>query len=175
MIQTINRTKKDRGFTIVELLVVIVVIGILAAITIVSYTGVTTRAKNAQAASNAAAAQSVAEAINADTGSYPATAAAFALGSTSTRLPSGMSVVPGLAGTVGTDFTGQPASIATLWGTTIVAANFPNTVTWACYLTCTTPTGGRITYYDFSNATQSTTVVFVGAAKTNTVFVAPAT
>jgi general secretion pathway protein G len=32
------------GFTIVELLVVIVVIGILAAITIVSYTGITAKA-----------------------------------------------------------------------------------------------------------------------------------
>src|SRR5680860_1181216 len=35
---------KNRGFTIVELLVVIVVIGILAAITIVSYTGVSQKA-----------------------------------------------------------------------------------------------------------------------------------
>ena len=35
---------KNRGFTIVELLVVIVVIGILAAITIVSYTGISQRA-----------------------------------------------------------------------------------------------------------------------------------
>jgi len=33
-----------RGFTIVELLVVIVVIGILAAITVVAYTGVTQKA-----------------------------------------------------------------------------------------------------------------------------------
>lgn len=39
---------KNRGFTIVELLIVIVVIGILAAITIVSFNGVSTRAKNTQ-------------------------------------------------------------------------------------------------------------------------------
>jgi type IV pilus assembly protein PilA len=39
---------KNRGFTIVELLVVIVVIGILAAITIVSYAGITARANASQ-------------------------------------------------------------------------------------------------------------------------------
>lgn len=39
--------KKARGFTIVELLIVIVVIGILASITIVAYNGVTQRARNA--------------------------------------------------------------------------------------------------------------------------------
>lgn len=38
---------RNSGFTIVELLVVIVIIGVLAAITIVSYIGVTTRATNA--------------------------------------------------------------------------------------------------------------------------------
>ncbi|HZJ34804.1 MAG TPA: prepilin-type N-terminal cleavage/methylation domain-containing protein, partial [Candidatus Angelobacter sp.] len=39
--------QKTNGFTIVELLVVIVVIGILAAITIVSYTGISQKAKEA--------------------------------------------------------------------------------------------------------------------------------
>lgn len=41
------RNVTNKGFTIVELLIVIVVIGILAAITIVSFNGVTNRAKTA--------------------------------------------------------------------------------------------------------------------------------
>lgn len=42
----INRYQK--GFTIVELLIVIVIIGILAALIIVSYNGIQQRAKNNQ-------------------------------------------------------------------------------------------------------------------------------
>lgn len=42
-----NSVKRTEGFTIVELLIVIVVIAILAAITIVSYNGITNRAKSA--------------------------------------------------------------------------------------------------------------------------------
>lgn len=48
-----ERRGSDHGFTIVELLIVVVVIAILAAITIVAYNGITNRAK-ASAASSAA-------------------------------------------------------------------------------------------------------------------------
>lgn len=52
----ISRTTSGaKGFTIVELLIVIVVIGILAAITIVAFNGVQTRAKNTQVISGAKA------------------------------------------------------------------------------------------------------------------------
>lgn len=47
-----NKTKS--GFTIVELLIVIVVIGILAAITIVAYNGIQSRARDAQRANDTA-------------------------------------------------------------------------------------------------------------------------
>jgi prepilin-type N-terminal cleavage/methylation domain-containing protein len=52
-----NKVKQgaNRGFTIVELLIVIVVIGILAAITIVAYTGITSQASKNTANSNAKA------------------------------------------------------------------------------------------------------------------------
>ena len=45
---TIRRKSRTAGFTIVELLIVIVVIGILAAITIATYNGIQTRAENSK-------------------------------------------------------------------------------------------------------------------------------
>ncbi len=69
-----TRLQAERGFTIVELLIVIVVIGILAAITIVSYNGVTARANTASSQSAVSAVASKAEAYAADvanTTGYP--------------------------------------------------------------------------------------------------------
>jgi len=73
MVQKNIRIKeKESGFTIVELLVVIVVIAILAAITIISYAGVSARANTSSAQSAANAFIQKAEAYNADTTSgYP--------------------------------------------------------------------------------------------------------
>lgn len=60
-----------QGFTIVELLIVIVVIAILAAISIVAYTGIQDRAHNTAAASDASAFAKKLELIKAKTGRYP--------------------------------------------------------------------------------------------------------
>ena len=57
-----NRVKLDKGFTIVELLMVIVIVGILAALVITAYNGIQQRANNA---SRISAARQVVEAIKA--------------------------------------------------------------------------------------------------------------
>ncbi len=65
---------KQTGFTIVELLIVIVVIGILAAIVIVAYNGVQTRATNGSKISELKAWQKIFETYRAQVGNYPAMA-----------------------------------------------------------------------------------------------------
>lgn len=64
---------RSSGFTIVELLIVIVVIGILAAIVIVAYTGVQARAEKSKMVAAASSAVKVLSAYKAVNGSYPST------------------------------------------------------------------------------------------------------
>lgn len=66
---------KQRGFTIVELLLVIVVIAILSAIVIVAYNGVQLRARQAKAQSDISNVQKLVETHKAFNGTYPVTAA----------------------------------------------------------------------------------------------------
>jgi len=63
--------KQQKGFTIVELLIVIVVIGILAAITIVAYNGFQQRAKNAQTAQALTAWIKALQLYKVDNGAWP--------------------------------------------------------------------------------------------------------
>jgi prepilin-type N-terminal cleavage/methylation domain-containing protein len=100
MLNNIKTVQKERGFTIVELLIVIVVIGILAAITIVAYGNITTRANANAAKANASNVAKVAEAYNANESSastgYPSLAQLTAYGGTAgniSRIPTGVTVV----------------------------------------------------------------------------------
>ncbi len=157
MVERLKRAKvKQSGFTIVELLIVIVVIGILAAITIVAYSGITARANGAKAQTNGANTQKVAEAMNADNGYYPATAASFATGSTSVKEPTGITVVPD-----------------NLTTTPINSTNGLTTVAYACLTTCTNSTGGRITWWNFGASTPAVNYIYVGAGSSTGTFVAP--
>ncbi|PID30332.1 hypothetical protein CR973_02935 [Candidatus Saccharibacteria bacterium] len=63
--------KNKKGFTIVELLIVIVVIGILATLVIVTFTGMQQKARNTQRQTDINAIQSHVEAFYAQNGFYP--------------------------------------------------------------------------------------------------------
>jgi prepilin-type N-terminal cleavage/methylation domain-containing protein len=161
-------SEKQSGFTIVELLIVIVVIGILAAITIVSYSGITARANATKAQTNGANSQKVAEAYNADNNIYPATAALLNAGSTSVKMPSGVTAVP------------DTGSATTPWASSWVGSGAAGTstdgltrVSYACLTTCTNSTGGRISYWDFVGSAVK--YIYVGAASVAGPFVYPLT
>jgi type II secretion system protein G len=66
--------KQQKGFTIVELLIVIVVIGILATLVIVTFTGIQQKARNTKRQTDINAIQSHVEAYKAQNGYYPSRA-----------------------------------------------------------------------------------------------------
>ncbi|MEI7689781.1 MAG: prepilin-type N-terminal cleavage/methylation domain-containing protein [Candidatus Saccharibacteria bacterium] len=147
MTKSIN---KSEGFTIVELLVVIVVIGVLAAITIVSYTGITKKANSSAIAGNVDMIKSAAEAYNSEKSEYPLTAAVLLAGGTYSKLSSSINLV-----TRGITWTSIVSPVAST--DNISSANNTNTVS---YIGNPGKTGGCITYYN----TDAVVTTFVGAA-----------
>ena len=69
------KTRKQYGFTIVELLIVIVVIAVLAAVTVVAYTGISDRAAASKKLSIASQYAKMLEMYKLDNGSYPSSVA----------------------------------------------------------------------------------------------------
>jgi prepilin-type N-terminal cleavage/methylation domain-containing protein len=63
--------KRDQGFTIVELLIVIVVIGILALLVITTYSGIQAKARNSKRQTDVQSIQTQVEAFFSENGYYP--------------------------------------------------------------------------------------------------------
>lgn len=66
-----KQQKREQGFTIVELLIVIVVIGILALLVITTYSGIQAKARNSKRASDIKSLQTHIEAFFSQNGFYP--------------------------------------------------------------------------------------------------------
>ena len=67
----ISLKKQNKGFTIVELLIVIVVIGILALLVITTYAGIQAKARNSKRVTDLKSLQTKLEAFYNDNGYYP--------------------------------------------------------------------------------------------------------
>lgn len=67
----ISLKRKESGFTIVELLIVIVVIGILAALVVTTFSGIQRKARNSERQTDINAVASQLEAYHAQNGKYP--------------------------------------------------------------------------------------------------------
>jgi prepilin-type N-terminal cleavage/methylation domain-containing protein len=74
MISLKKRNLNNRGFTIVELLIVIVVIGILALLVITTYSGIQQKARNSQRQTDVQSMQTQLEAFFSQNGYYPSLA-----------------------------------------------------------------------------------------------------
>lgn len=121
------RSKPNGGFTIIELLVVIVVIAILASLTVVSYTHIRDQAMASQAKTNAESVQKVAEAYYARNNQYPETVAHFS--STPTTMP---------------------ADIQILTSGTLNRTNGGSSILYRRVVSSGSTTGACIMYWDFS-------------------------
>jgi len=149
----IKSNAKNRGFTIVELLVVIVVIGILAAITMVSYTGVTAKANTVAAQSAASAVISKANIYYAEKGIWPATYGALTTAaSTETFFLSGISFnATANLQTIAAAPTPKSQVLYEVCGVGTAAAA-------TSYATVTTITGLEVDYYKFDATAGSQTM-----------------
>jgi len=139
-----STTTLKQGFTIVELLIVIVVIAILAAISIVAYNGIQARGKNSSAQSSATTVVKKAEIYKVEVGNYPL----------------GMSNLTGAPSTATYNLTGI------VYGGSLTNSSATNAVTTyvcgsgspasAADITVNNIVGGLVYYRDYQNSTNLT-------------------
>ncbi len=144
--------QNQKGFTIVELLIVIVVIAILAAISIVAYTGIQNRGKASSSQSTASQAVKKAQAYYtvSSTANYPADVAAFA--SENESALEGLTLV-NYSATGGS--AGDPATVA----------NYANGKT-GIYRRLGATTGGCVYWWDYTKTSTQQTPIYFGSVTT---------
>lgn len=141
-----NNQITTRGFTIVELLIVIVIIAILAAITIVAFNGIQNRAKTSSAQSAATTLAKKAEAYHAENSQYPNTANVI----TGTGTQNGVTTA-----TTSTWYSAAGGAFSTTASTTFTSATAAPSNPKSVYYVANTTLGGCIYYRDFAANTWS--------------------
>lgn len=150
-----GRLAYERGFTIVELLIVIVVIAILAAITIVSYNGIRNRAETA---SSQVTARQVVEKIqiwNTFEGEYPT----YNQLVTNSLSPVDENTPGGSAG---------PEEAKLGEDMEVIFTSYPSGPKQVSMIICTVETGGGVVYQDSTSGTIGMNAILWGGATSMT-------
>lgn len=144
-----NNKTRGSGFTIVELLIVIVVIAILAAISIVAYNGIQSRGKASAAQSAAGSLAKKLEIYNAINSFYPTTAGTIT--GTATQNSVTTSATSDWYAAQGSAFTTTAGTGGSATGvfTGLAGPTDPKSV----YYTNGSATGGCAWWYDYQNTT----------------------
>lgn len=155
------KKRAEQGFTIVELLIVIVVIGILAALVITTYNGIQQKGRNTERTTDLKALQGQLEAYYAQNGSYPASSQ---LGTTSaTNVTFIQTSMRGLDKEALRDPKGTPGSYALLSGTTASATQYAYSVTAEDGTTACTAAAGDCTKYVLTANREGDTPIVVNS------------
>lgn len=153
---SLQTLKDQKGFTIVELLIVIVVIGILAAITIVAYNGIQNRSKTTAGQSLAGNVAKKLEAYNSVNGAYPTTPAQVQ-GTTESKIDNITATPKPIAGVS----TGAESTANSLFSATALdgtSANGGKTVRISG-----SATGGTVSYWSYTTGDTGEKTISYGS------------
>ncbi len=150
---SLNQVQKQSGFTIVELLIVIVIIAILAAISIFGYNGFINRGKASAAQQLSSQVSKKVEAYNAVEGAYPT----FAEFQNNRKVGE----------TTGSNTAAQEARLDNTASISSTAPTSTGGESVVRYLKCTAG-GAQVGWYDFSKTANQVTYVGLGGAASGT-------
>ena len=125
--------KKEQGFTLIELMIVVAIIGILAAVALPAYQNYTNRAKVTEALSVAAAAKLAVGETFTSTGALPTTSDEAGLPAANTMTGTDVSqVAVGAAGVITVTMATSTNTVLSGNTVTLTPTTSAGSITWAC-------------------------------------------